>query len=102
MLESFSCRPAPNYTLVHNSEGSACLAPQLNHITYIILELKAWLVKIKAKVKEIKKQLSITHLFLTNEIRHSEKSELNMSSPFQHKYPFQNLKNQQFISITWS
>jgi len=43
-------------------------------------------------VKEIKKQLAITHLSLVNEIRHSCKSDLGISSPFQHKYPFQNPK----------
>ena len=29
---------------------------------------------------------------LVNEIRHSNKSDLAISSPFQHKYPFQNPK----------
>jgi len=47
-------------------------------------------------VKEIKKQLALTHLSLVNEIRHSGKSSLGISSPFQHRYPFQNQKKNPF------
>jgi len=56
----------------------------------IILKLKEELVRIKAELKEIKKQLSIIYLSLINEIRHSEKSDLSINTPFQHKSPFQN------------
>jgi len=48
-------------------------------------------------VKEIKKQLAVTHLSLVNEIRYSGKSDLSINSPFQHKYPFQNLKIQKEV-----
>jgi len=58
----------------------------------MVLELKAELAKIKVKVKEVKNQLAITHLSLINETRHSEKSNLSLRTPFQHKYPFQNPK----------
>ena len=33
------------------------------------------------------------HLFLINEVRHSEKPSPRISTHFQHKYPFQNPKN---------
>jgi len=46
---------------------------------------------------EIKKQLSVTHLSLINEMRHSGKSDLRISARFQHKYPFQNLKTKNSI-----
>jgi len=93
MLESSASCPAPNYShIVHSPEQVTSLAPQLNYITNIVLELKAELAKIKAKVKEIKKQLALTYLSLINEIRHSEKFDLCISSPFQHKYPFPNPK----------
>jgi len=75
---------------VHTPKGSVSLAHQLNYITDIVLEFKVELIKIKAEVKEIKKHLSVTHLSLVNEIRHIEKSDLNISTPFQHKYLFQN------------
>ena len=51
------------------------------------------MAKIKTEVKDIKKQLLVIHLSLINEVRHSEKSYLSISTPFQHKYPFQNQKN---------
>jgi len=70
---------------VHPPEGVISLAPQLNYITEIVLEIEEELAKIKVEVKEIKKQLSVTHLSLINEIRHSEKSDFSISSPFQHK-----------------
>ena len=93
MLQSASSCPNPGYShIVHSPEGLTNLAPQLNYITDIILELKNELANIKAEVKEIKKQLAVTHLSLVNEIRHSGKSDLSISSPFQHKYPFQNSK----------
>jgi len=101
MLEVPANCPAPNYShIVHSSEGVTSLAPQLNFLTDLVLELKVELAKIKAEVKEIKNQLAITHLSLVNEIRHSNKSDLGISSPFQHKYPFQNPKNQKSISST--
>ena len=93
MLQSSSSCPNPGYShIVHSPEGFTNLAPQLNYITDIILELKEELVNIRAEVKEIKKQLAVIHLSLVNEIRHSGKSDLSISSPFQHKYPFQNSK----------
>jgi len=93
MLQSSSSCPNPGYShIVHSPEGFTNLAPQLNYITDIILELKEELANIRAEVKEIKKQLAVTHLSLVNEIRHSGKSDLSISSPFQHKYPFQNPK----------
>ena len=69
------------------------LEPQLNYLSNLVLELKAELAKIKAEVKEIKNQLAVTYLSLVNEIRHSGKSDLGISSPFHHKYPFQNPKS---------
>ena len=57
-----------------------------------MLELKVELAKIKAEVKEIKNQLAVTHLSLVSEIRHGGKSDLGISIPFLHKYPFQNPK----------
>ena len=93
MLQSSISCPNPGYShIVHSPEGFTTLAPQLNYITDIVLELKEELAKIKVEVKEIKKQLAVTNLSLVNEIRHSSKSDLGVSSPFQHKYPFQNSK----------
>ena len=89
MLESSSTRHAPNYShIVYTPEGATWVAPQLNYITDIVLELKAKLVKSKTKVEEIKKQLSIIHLSLSNRVGHSEKSYLSFNIPFLHKYPF--------------
>ena len=100
MLESSLACPSSNYShIVHSLEGIASVAPQLNYITNIILELKVKLAKIMTEVKEIKKQLCRIHLSLVNEIRHSEKSTLGSRTPFQHKYHFQNPKNKKFISI---
>lgn len=96
MFESSPACPGPNYShIVYSPEGPSPISPQLNYITDIILELKAKLVKIKAKVKEIKNQLTVAHLFLINEVMHSGKasSGSGFSTPFQHKYPFQNSKN---------
>ena len=55
MLESsFNC-PAPNHShIVHSPEGTTSVIPQLNYITYIVLELKAKLAKIKSEVMELK------------------------------------------------
>ena len=83
MLESSNSCPNPGYShILHSPEGFTTLAPQLNCITDIVLELKEELAKIKAEVKEIKKQLAKTHLSLVNEIIHSGKSNLGISSPF--------------------
>jgi len=89
MLEPSASCPAPNYShIMHSPERVTSLAPQLNYLTDIVLELKDDLAKIKTELKEIKNQLAITHLSLINEIRHSEKSDLSISNLFQHKYPF--------------
>ena len=46
MLESSSTCHAPNYShIVHLPEGTTSVAPQLNYITEIILELEAELAK---------------------------------------------------------
>jgi len=87
MLESSSSCLALNYShIVHSPEGVISLAPQLNYLTDTVLELKAELAKVKGEVKEIKKQLAVTHLSLINKIRHSEKSDLSLSTLFQCKY----------------
>ena len=74
MLESLSACLSPNYShIVHSSEGNVSLAPQLNYIIDIVLELKTELAKIKTELKDLKNQLTIIHLSLINEVRHSEK-----------------------------
>ena len=99
MLESSSSCPNRGYShIVHSLEEITSLAPQLNYITDIVLELQVELAKIKTKVKEIKK-IAVTHLSLINEIRHSEKFDLSLSTPFQHKYPFQNSKIKNPFSV---
>ena len=56
MLESSSRCPYPGYSgIVQSPEGFTTLAPQLNYITDIVLELKEELATIKAEVKETKK-----------------------------------------------
>ena len=56
MLESSPTCPTHNYShIVHSPEGTTSVAPQLNYITNIVLELKAELAKIKTEVTEIKK-----------------------------------------------
>ena len=100
MLKSSSSCLNPGYShIVHSPEGFTTLAPQLNYITDITLELKEELAKIKDEVKEIKKQLAVTHLSLVNEIRHRGKSDLGISSPFQHKYHFQNPKTKNLFPL---
>ena len=55
MLELSSACPSPNYShIVHSLEGNIYLAPQLNYITDIVLELKAELVKIKIKLRRLR------------------------------------------------
>jgi len=94
MPEPSSSCPEPNYShIVHSPEGNISLAPQLNYITDIVLELKAKLAKIKIELKDLKNQLTVVHLFLINEVRHSEKTSPKISTPFKHKYSFQNSKN---------
>jgi len=93
MLELSANCPASNYShIVHSPEGVTSLAPQLNYLTDLVFRIKSRIAKMKAEVKEIKNQLAVTHLSLVNEIRHSNKSDLGISFPFQHKYPFQNPK----------
>ena len=83
MLESSPTCPAPNYSyVVPSPEGVTLVAPQLNYIINIVLELKVKLAQIKTKINKIKKHLSIIHLSLVNEIRHSEKSTLSISTLF--------------------
>ena len=59
MLQSSCSCSNPGYSHIgHSPEGFTTLAPQLNYITDIVLELKDKLAKIKTEVKEIKKQLA--------------------------------------------
>jgi len=68
MLESSFAYPTPNYShIVPALEGSISLAPQLSYITDIVLELEVEFAKIKVEMKEIKKQLSINHLFFNQQ-----------------------------------
>jgi len=91
MLESSPACFSPNYShIVHSPEGNISVAPQLNYITDIVLELKAELAKIKIELKDLKNQLTVVYLSLINEVRHSEKATSRISTHFQHKYPFQN------------
>ena len=83
MLESSLACPGSNYShIVHSPKGNISLAPQLNYITNIVLELKAKLAKIKSKIKDLKNQLTVVHLSLINEVRHSEKTSPRISTPF--------------------
>ena len=60
MLGSSLAHPESNYShIVHSPEDISSLAPQLNYITDIVLELKAELAKINTEVKELKKHLSV-------------------------------------------
>ena len=94
MLESSPACPGPNHPhIVHSPKSNTSLAPQLNYITNIVLELKAKLAKIKTEIKDLKNQLTVVHLSLINEVRHSKKATLSISTPFPHKYHFQNLKS---------
>ena len=82
MLEP-SSGPGRNYShIVHSSEGNISLAPQLNYITDIVLELKTELAKIKTELKDLKNQLTVVHLSLINEVRHSEEGTSKISTPF--------------------
>jgi len=55
MHEPSAACPGPNYShIVHSLEGNILLAPQLNYITNIVLELKAELAKIKTELKDLK------------------------------------------------
>jgi len=93
MLEPSSACPGRNYShIVHSPEGNISLAPQLNYITDIVLELKTELAKIKTELKDHKNQLTVVHLSLINKVRHSEKGTSGTCTPFQHRYPFQNPK----------
>jgi len=40
------------------------------------------LAKIRTKLKELKNQLTIVHLSLINEVRHSEKATPSITTPF--------------------
>ena len=54
MLESSSTCHALNYSyIVHSPKGITSIAPQLNYITDIVLQLKVELVKLKIEIKEI-------------------------------------------------
>ena len=99
MVESSPACPGPNYShAVHSLEDLSPIAPQLNYITDITLEWKAKLAKVKTEVKEHKKQLSVVHLSLINEVRHSRKTTSSITTLFQRKYPFQKSKNKiQFL-----
>lgn len=100
MLELSPACPDPNCShIVHSPEGIASLAPQLNYITDIVLELKAELAKINTELEDLKNQLTVIHLFLINEVRHSEKATPSICTHFQHKYPFQNSKNKTPFSL---
>ena len=69
MLEPSAACPGPNYShIVHYPEGNISLAPQLNYITDIVLELKVELAKIKTELKDLKNQLTVVHLSLINEL----------------------------------
>ena len=54
---------------MHSPKETTLVAPLLNYITDIDLELKVKLSKIKIETKEINKQLSIIHLSLINKVR---------------------------------
>jgi len=100
MLEPSPACLGPNYShIVHSLKGNILLAPQLNYIIGIVLELKTELAKIKTELKDLKNQLTVVHLSLINDVRHSEKVSPRISTHFQHKYPFQNSKNKIQFSL---
>jgi len=100
MLESSPACHGLNYShIVHSLEDISPIAPQLNYITDIVLELKVKLAKIKIEVKELKKKLNVIHISLLNEVRHSKKATSSISTLFQQKYPFQNPKNENSFSL---
>ena len=83
MLEASPTCPGPNYShIVHSPEGNISIAPQLNYITDIVLELKVELAKIKTELKDLKNQLIVVHVSLISEVRHSEKVSPRISTPF--------------------
>ena len=85
MLDPSSACRGLNYShSFHSPEGNISLTPQLNYTTNIVLELKAELVKIKTELKDLNNQLTVVHLSLINEVRHSEKASPKISTPFQH------------------
>jgi len=54
MLESSLACPGRNYPhIVHSPEGLSTIAPQLNYIIDVVLELKAELAKITTKSKSL-------------------------------------------------
>ena len=56
MLESSPAYLGPNFShIVHSLEGISSVAPQLNYINDIVLELKVILAKIRIEAKELKK-----------------------------------------------
>ena len=55
MLESSPAWPSPNYSpIVHSSKRISSVAPHLNYITNLILELKVKLAKIKTEIKDLR------------------------------------------------
>ena len=75
--------PSPNYShIFHSPDGTTSVTLQLNYIADIVLELKAQLAKIKTKLKELKNPLTVVHLSLINEVRHSEKTTPSITPPF--------------------
>jgi len=64
MLEVPANCPAPNYShIVHSPEGVTSLAPELNYLTDLVLELKTELAKIRAEVKKLKSVSSNASVF---------------------------------------
>ena len=55
MLELSPACPRPNYShIVHSPEGLSLVAPQLNDIIGIALELKAELAKLRLKSRSLR------------------------------------------------
>ena len=102
MFESSSTCPTQNYSHnVHISDGTSLVAPQLNYIIDIVLKLKIKLAKINTEVKELQKQLIVIHLSLINEVRHSRKYDLSISTPLQHNILFKTQKTKtHFLCMT--
>ena len=86
MLESSPACLGPNYShIVHSPECLSLVAPQLNYVANIVLELKVELAKIKTEVKEIKKQISVIHLSRVNEARHCGKATFCTSTSIEYE-----------------